>query len=196
MRITQISVYSIKLPFSHPFRLSGGRLVESLDSTIIAIDTDAGIRGWGEGCPWGTAYAPAFSLGLRAGIEEIAPSLIGLDPRRTDVVYRAMDVLLCGHPYVKSALDMACWDILGKTAGFPICDLLGGRVDQKIPLKTSVSMGTPDEMNKLPRRKRTGYLLTARFPHRVFLNAPQAAGNWTQRDSIDCLGTGKRIHHS
>ena len=146
MKIAQISVYSIKLPLNHPFRLSGGRLIESLDSTIVAIDTDAGIRGWGEGCPWGSAYAPAFSLGLRAGIAEIAPSLIGLDPRYTDVVYRAMDVLLCGHSYVKSALDMACWDILGKAAGLPVCDLLGGRVDRKIPLKTSVSMGTPDEM--------------------------------------------------
>ena len=40
---------------------------------------------------------------------------------------RRMDAALKGHPYVKSAIDMACWDILGKAAGLPVCTLLGGR---------------------------------------------------------------------
>ncbi len=82
MKISRISVYQVTLPLEHSYRLSGGRLYfDKLDSTIVAIDTDEGIRGWGEGCPWGATYLPAFGWGIRAGIEELAPQLLGLDPR-------------------------------------------------------------------------------------------------------------------
>ncbi|NEO53102.1 MAG: mandelate racemase/muconate lactonizing enzyme family protein [Okeania sp. SIO3B5] len=117
-----------------------------MDSTIVAIDTDEGIRGWGEGCPWGSTYLPAFGRGIRAGIEELAPQLIGLDPRRIDFIYRTMDTALPGHPYIKSVLDMACWDILGKATGLPLCELLGGRIDEPVIIQNSVFTGTPEEM--------------------------------------------------
>lgn len=147
MRITGLSVFQLTLPLRKPYWLSGGRLkFEALDSTIVRLDTDAGVTGWGEGCPWGATYLPAFGKGIRAGIEEIAPALLGLDPRRTDVVGRAMDTALPGHLYVKSAIDMACWDILGKVAGLPLCDLLGGRAEGTVTLHSSISTGTPEEM--------------------------------------------------
>jgi len=147
MKITKITVYQVTLPLEHPYRLSGGRLYfDKFDSTIIAMDTDEGIRGWGEGCPWGSTYLPAFPRGIRAGIEELAPQLIGLDPRRIDVVYRAMDMALPGHPYIKSPLDMACWDILGKFTELPLCELFGGRIDQEITIQNSVPTDTPEGM--------------------------------------------------
>ena len=149
MKISRISVYQVTLPLEHPYRLSGGRLYfDKLDSTIIAIDTDEGIRGWGEGCPWGSTYLPAFGRGIRAGIEELAPQLLGLDPRRTDFIYRTMDIALPGHPYIKSALDMACWDILGKATGLPLCELFGGRIEEPVIVQNSVPTGTPEEMIK------------------------------------------------
>lgn len=49
------------------------------------------------------------------------------DPTRLHEINDVMDYNLKGHPYVKSALDMACWDILGKVAGLPVCELMGGR---------------------------------------------------------------------
>ena len=73
-------------------------------------------RGYGEVCPLGPAYLPAYAAGARAGIAELAPHLIGLDPTQLGVLNRRMDQRMRGHPYVKSALDMACWDILGKAA--------------------------------------------------------------------------------
>ena len=130
MRITKLTVWSVDLPLVRPYSLSGGRLhFERLDSTIVRIDTDEGLVGWGEGCPWGSTYLPAFARGIRAGVEELAPAVLGLDPRRTDVVYRAMTLALPGHPYLKSPIDMACWDIAAKAAGLPLCDLLGGRTE-------------------------------------------------------------------
>ena len=115
MKITRITVYQLDMPLVEPYYLSGGRLkFERLDSTFLRIDTDEGISGWGEGCPWGHTYLPAHGPGIRAGIATLAPALIGLDPRSLDHVNRIMDVQLPGHPYVKSPIDMACWDILGK----------------------------------------------------------------------------------
>jgi len=147
LKISRITVWHLDLPLAKPYWLSGGRLkFERLDSTIVRLDTDEGVAGWGESCPWGSTYLPAFGRGVRAGIEELAPAVLGLDPRRLDVLNRVMDVALPGHPYVKSAIDMACWDILGKVTGLPVCDLLGGRENGAILTNSSISTGTPEAM--------------------------------------------------
>ena len=82
MKIARITVWRKTLPLAKPYWLSGGRLkFEALDSTFVRIDTDDGLSGWGEGCPWGHTYLPAFGGGLRAGLELLAPALMGRDPR-------------------------------------------------------------------------------------------------------------------
>ena len=53
------------------------------DSTVVAVETDAGITGYGEVCPLGPAYLPAYAAGARTGIAELGPSLLGLDPTET-----------------------------------------------------------------------------------------------------------------
>lgn len=147
MRITRISVWQITLPLIKPYWLSGGRLkFEALDSTFVRIDTDEGVSGWGEGCPWGHTYLPAHGPGIRAGIETLAPVLIGHDPCALDTINRVMDINLPGHPYVKSPLDMACWDILGKVAGMPVWKLMGAETAAPVALNSSISTGTPEEM--------------------------------------------------
>lgn len=65
-------------------------------------------------CPLGSYYLPSYAEGVRTGINELAPSLINLDPCELGRVNDVMDYCMKGHPYVKSAIDMACWDILGK----------------------------------------------------------------------------------
>ena len=119
MKITRISVWQLDLPLIEPYTLSGGRLrFEKLDSTFICVDTDDGISGWGEACPWGNTYLPAHGPGVRAGIETLAPKLIDCDPCAIKAINQTMDTQLPGHPYVKSALDMACWDIKGKAVSY------------------------------------------------------------------------------
>jgi len=127
MKITRVSAYQVDLPFDHgTYKLSGGRTWTSLDSTIVRIDTDAGITGWGETCPFGPNYVEAFAEGARAGIKLLAPDLLGLDPSQPAAVCYQMDRLMLGHPYVKHGIDMACWDIMGKSAGMPLYRLMGG----------------------------------------------------------------------
>src|SRR5262245_29518845 len=87
---------------------------ESFDSTVVVVETDSGLIRVGETCPLGPAYLPAYAEGARAGLLKLAEGLIGEDPTQLGRINERMDHLLRGHPYVKSALDMACWDILGK----------------------------------------------------------------------------------
>lgn len=147
MKITRVSVYQIDLPLEHPYWLSGGRLKFAvLDATLVKIETDAGLIGWGEGTPWGHTYLPAHGGGIRAGLALLAPHLMGLDTRAPEAVGRVMDVQLPGHPYVKSAIDIACWDILGQSAGLPLWQMMGGDPDQQVLVNSSISTGTPDDM--------------------------------------------------
>src|SRR5438270_1364084 len=57
-----------------------------------------------------------------------------------------MDAALKGHAYVKSPIDMACWDILGKATGQPVCLLLGGRFGEDFVLYRAISQETPEAM--------------------------------------------------
>lgn len=147
MRITRLTVWQRDLPLSEPYWLSGGRLrFDRLDSTLIRVDTDEGLSGWGESCPWGETYLPAHGPGVRAGIETLASAVIGLDPRALDHLNAVMDTALPGHPYVKSAIDMAAWDIAGQAAGMPLWMLFGGQEAAAVAVNSSISTGTPEEM--------------------------------------------------
>jgi len=150
MRITRIQAYRVELPLHEgSYKWSGGNAVTVFDSTVVAVETDAGIIGYGEICPLGSAYLPAYATGARAGIAELAPQLIGQDPTALGTLNRRMDQLMRGHPYVKSAIDVACWDILGQASGQPVATLLGGRYGEEFLLYRAISQDTPDAMAKM-----------------------------------------------
>lgn len=147
MKITAIRVYQVDLPLVEGrYSWSEGKYVEVFDSTIVELVTDDGLSGFGEVCPLGPFYLPAFGAGARAGIGELASSLLGQDPTAIGPVNQLMDRALLGHPYVKSAIDMACWDLLGKVCGKSVCDLLGGRFGESITLYRAISQRPADEM--------------------------------------------------
>ena len=147
MRIEDISVYQVDLPLHEgSYKWSGGKSVEVFDSTIVQIETDTGVVGFGEVCPLGPFYLPAYGAGARAGIGELAPQLLGEDPTQLVRLNRLMDHHLKGHPYVKSALDIACWDILGQVTGQSVCTLLGGRYAEDFVLYRAISQESPEAM--------------------------------------------------
>ena len=159
MRITNISAYQVDLPLKEGrYSWSNGNFVETFDATVVEVETDAGITGFGECTPLGPAYLPAYAAGVRAGLRELAPMLIGLDPRDLGTLNAAMDAALRGHPYVKAPIDVACWDILGKAAGLPVYRLLGGAQMQRIHLYRAVSQQSPEEMAaKVTAYRKEGY---------------------------------------
>src|SRR3954449_1994370 len=147
MKITRLFAHRVELPLHETtYKWSGGKSVTVFDSTIVRVETDDGLVGHGEVCPLGPFYLPAYAEGVRAGLRELGPHLIGADPRQLGKLNRAMDAALKGHPYVKSGIDIACWDILGQTTGLPVCELLGGRFGEDIPLYRAISQESPEDM--------------------------------------------------
>jgi L-alanine-DL-glutamate epimerase-like enolase superfamily enzyme len=147
VKITRIAAYQVDLPLHEgSYSWSGGKSVSVFDSTVVQVETDTGLLGHGEVCPLGPFYLPAYAAGVRAGIAELAPHLIGFDPTQLDVLNRRMDAALKGHAYVKSGIDMACWDILGQVTGQPVSTLLGGRYGDDFVLYRAISQQAPDAM--------------------------------------------------
>ena len=128
--------------------MSKGRVADAFDSLIVEIVADNGLTGWGEMAPLGNFYAPAFAAGARAGVAEIAPHLIGHDPQALGQIARLMDTVFKGHPYVKSALDMACWDLAARAADVPLVTFLGGRESETAELYKVVTHGPVEAMAK------------------------------------------------
>ncbi|KAL2400988.1 Cis-3-hydroxy-L-proline dehydratase [Exophiala dermatitidis] len=160
LKIARVDVFRVDLPYvGKVYRLSGGREYTSFDATIVRITTQNGIEGWGESTPFGSTWVASHALGVRAGIAEIAPKLIGLDPRRVDRVNEVMDAALVGHEHAKTAMDVACWDIFGKWAGLPVCELLGGRTGIQLPLISSIPVDEPEVMRQhVAKFRAKGYL--------------------------------------
>jgi L-alanine-DL-glutamate epimerase-like enolase superfamily enzyme len=100
--------------------------------TWVRIDTDAGVSGIGETYPRNTNEA--------AAIHGVANSLIGHDPRDIERIwadlYHAFDYQVAGGAEMRalSAIDLALWDLLGKSLNSPVYRLLGGRANQRVRL--------------------------------------------------------------
>ena len=147
MKIKRIMAYQVDLPLHEgSYKWSGGKSVDVFDSTIVAVETDDGHIGYGECCPLGPFYLPSYGAGVRAGIKELGPHLIGQNPLETGKLNQLMDQCMKGHPYVKSPIDIACWDIKGQVTGMPICEMLGGRYGDDFILYRAISQIEPEAM--------------------------------------------------
>lgn len=155
MKIARIFAHRVELPLHEgSYKWSGGKSVSVFDSTVVGVETDTGHIGYGEVCPLGPFYLPAYAEGVRAGLRELAPHLIGWDPRELAKLNHRMDAALKGHPYVKSGIDIACWDLMGQATGQPVCTLLGGRFGESVRLYRAISQEAPEAM----ARKVLGYV--------------------------------------
>jgi L-alanine-DL-glutamate epimerase-like enolase superfamily enzyme len=147
MELRRIDVYAMRYHHATgPFVMSGGRVSTEQDGTVVRLETDDGLVGWGEQCVITPTYSAGYAPTTRAVLGLLAPTLLGADPRRVDVAYARMDAATKGYRYAKSALDMACWDLFGRATGLPLADLLGGIHAEDFPLYTGIGIAAPEEM--------------------------------------------------
>ncbi|NKB75805.1 MAG: mandelate racemase [Gammaproteobacteria bacterium] len=149
MKISRISVYKKALHYERGAYVWGrGNVIKAGASTIVVIDTDAGLSGCGEFCPCGDNYMVAHQEGTEAAAKLLAPVLLGEDPRQLARIERMMDHVIQGHGYAKAAFDAACWDILGKATGQPVWLLLGGKLTDGAPMYRPAPQKSPADMVK------------------------------------------------
>jgi D-galactarolactone cycloisomerase len=129
MKITSIHTHYVRIPFDMgaPKQEFAGLRWPTMDHLLVQVETDAGITGWGEG--FGHSIIPATKAALESFV---GPWFIGKDPTDINALHRdaaqAFHIFGRNGPvvYAHSGIDIALWDIAGKRAGLPVCDLLGG----------------------------------------------------------------------
>jgi len=132
MTISEIRVYTVPLNARSTYTMSNST-VATPESTIVEVADRDGTLGYGEACLASPQFQPAHNDGVRSSLSVLAPAIIGLDPLKLNVVHATMAAAVDGHPEGKAALDIACWDLMGKKLGLPVVDLLGGaQMDQVI----------------------------------------------------------------
>jgi len=114
---------------------------------IVRVETDEGLVGLGEAPvlkDWGGDYmryygeTPKTTMHIINDI--IAPALTGEDPRRIEAAHSLMDRAIKGYPYAKAAIDMALYDIVGKTLSVPAYQLLGGCYRERVTIAHSIGL--------------------------------------------------------
>lgn len=145
MKITSIELNHIAVPFAVPYKLSKkyGTLTHA-HAVIFQVKTDNGLVGLGEADPMNpfTEETPATVMAVAK--ENIAPLLMGLDPRDIPLIEMEINQRVSGNLCAKGGVNMALHDIAGKAYGVPVYALLGGLRHKKLPLLGAIGSGTPE----------------------------------------------------
>lgn len=143
MTINELRVYTVPLAARTKYNMSNST-VATPESTIVEVVGSDGVIGYGEVCLASPQFQPAHGAGVQASLSILAPAVIGLDAMQLGVVNAAMNKAMTGHPEGKAAIDVACWDLMGKRLGRSVVDLLGGaRMDDVITYHV-VGIDTPE----------------------------------------------------
>jgi muconate cycloisomerase len=133
--IREVATQIVDLPIrrSHKF---ASQTMHHASHLIVRVRTEEGLEGIGEGTTPGGPWWGGESVETMKAIIDgyLAPSLIGEDATRIGRVLEKMDRVAARNAFAKAAVEMACFDLLGKSLGVPVCDLLGGPVRESLPV--------------------------------------------------------------
>ncbi len=139
MKITRVEAIPIEVPLKQGMttKTAHGEHIVS-PYVVLRVHTDEGLTGLGE-----ATVAPRWSgetsASCTAAIRELVePALQGEDPAEINRLCGVMDQVIKLNPFTKAGVEMALWDLAGKSAGKPLYQLLGGKVRQEIPMKMVV----------------------------------------------------------
>ncbi len=140
MKIRAIETIPVQVPIDPRRAIRSGRGTHtSSPFLLVKIQTNEGLVGLGE-----VSCTPIWSgedqVTAAHFIEHFfSPLLVGQDPTQINALLPRINKCVAGNPFTKAALEMALWDILGKVAGLPVYQLLGGAVRDFVTTKFSVS---------------------------------------------------------
>lgn len=143
--IRRVDVFGVRYTQRGSFALSAGRGASEQDATVVRVETEGGIVGYGEQCVFTPSFLPGYAPSSRVALEPLARALVGLDACRVEVAATRMDSVLSGYRYAKSALDIALWDVFGNATGLRVADLLGGVRTEEVQLYSGVGIAPLDE---------------------------------------------------
>jgi len=145
MKITDIRATTVTVPLEAPLRHANGCHWGRFVRTIVEVETDNGIVGLGEMGGGGES--------AEAGIRAMKGYLLGHDPARLEemrfLIANPTASLYNNRTQILAALEFACLDILGQAWGVPVCDILGGRLRDRVPFAAYCFFRYPDPQTGL-----------------------------------------------
>lgn len=144
MMITQIEIYQFPVKLKKPFVISLGTF-EYAENVIVVLRTNEGLSGFGECSPFmpinGESMETCFVVANFLG-----KALVGKNPLDIEVCTEIMDRTIFGNSSIKSAFDIALYDLAAQQAGLPMYAFLGGKNNKVLKTDYTVSLGEPEQM--------------------------------------------------
>jgi L-alanine-DL-glutamate epimerase-like enolase superfamily enzyme len=144
MKITDIETIPVVVPLATDRMIVGARGPHDRSPfLIVRVRTDEGLSGLGEvSCT--PRWSGEDSVTARHVCDRyLSPGLAGEDPRHVERLAAVMSQAIVGHHFTKAAVEMALWDLLGKSLGVPVFRLLGGPARPGVRTKFSVAAAEP-----------------------------------------------------
>lgn len=143
MKIQKITIYKVAIPLKSPFTIALGT-TEVAENLFIKIETDENIYGWGEASPFPLVVGETQESSLAQSVQ-IAKFLINTDPMDINTIDKNIKKYFPFNPTVRSAFNMALYDILGKVAELPLFRFLGG-TNRELVTDYTIGIDTPEQM--------------------------------------------------
>jgi len=137
LKIIDIQTKIVSFQRRKVFKIAFGTGSDRSSRVYVKIVTDCGIYGLGEAAPSNLVAGETLGT-VTAVIDFLKPTLIGMDPTDIAAIHSAMDSKILFNPAAKAAVDVACYDIIGKKAGMPVHTLLGAKTNL---LQTDITVG-------------------------------------------------------
>ncbi|MBI4190503.1 MAG: mandelate racemase/muconate lactonizing enzyme family protein [Betaproteobacteria bacterium] len=151
MRVVRVETIPLRLPLKIPLVESGGTF-SKFDHVLVKLRADNGLVGLGEVEAYPSFERPGVETqeGIVAIIRDhLGPAVMGQSPFDLIAIWKRMDKAVDSYLRVKAALDIACYDLMGRELGIPVSDLLGGRVRESYVVEGvgyGISIGEPAEV--------------------------------------------------
>ena len=141
-KIDKIRISKLDVPLKEPFVISLGTIYHA-HNVVVQITDSQGRVGTGEACPYAYIVGETQASVLEQA-QHLAPLLIGLAPTAIVAAHQRMNQALFTNPTVKSAFDMALYDLAAQQAELPLYAFLGGTKREDLSTGMTLSIGKPD----------------------------------------------------
>ena len=144
LTIEAIEILKFNIPLVEPFVISNDS-ISVADNVLVRIITDSGLEGQGECSPFPTILGETQDSCFAVG-QKIAARLIGENALAMEHCHHLISSTIAENYCIKSAFDLALWDLAGKHAELPVYALLGGKMDKPLHTDMTIGIGTPEKM--------------------------------------------------
>lgn len=145
MKISKATIHAVNFPLKEPFIISYATY-PSMAAIIVRLETDNGLVGYGEAVPDEHVTGEQADAAFEVLKNVLVPQVLNQNPFDIEAIHHRMDAAIGGNPAAKAALDIACYDLMGKATGQPVYNLIGGRAHDALQYPKVLSIEAPDIM--------------------------------------------------